>query len=205
MEKYFRYVSVPDNSINKEEFDIHTSVEKEKCHCGSAYWPGSINHHSSVFTDELRQWLEQFNCEILKAESFKVYANTALAWHNDTNDNLNSSDLDPHETAKLNFTWGVTNKCTMEYGQLINPPDGLKTVVNIRGRRAYVYDPAKMKVDEEFTLSKPVLINRGPTHRLVNHSDQDCFCLSCILIDSTTKLHLTFIEAIERFNSVCVS
>lgn len=205
MEKYFRYVSVPDNSINKEEFNAKILAGAEYLACGSVYWPGFWSHHSNVFTNELRDWLEKFNCEILRAETFKIYPNTALAWHNDTNDNPLMADLDPHQTTKLNFTWGNVDKCTMEYGHLQNHPIGITIVKNTRGRMTNLYDPAQMVVDEEFTLSKPVLINRGPTHRLVNHSDQDCFCLSCILIDSTTKLHLTFIEAIERFNSVCVS
>lgn len=196
----FRYINVPANSINDQLFLPETTIIEERCACGSAFWPGKWQHESEIFTDDFRLWLESFDCRILKAEAFRVFPHTALAWHNDTNDNLGADDLDLNLTTKINFMWGDLKNCFMEYGFPIDT-SGIRIVKNIRGRRAYVYDPAKMQITERFNLEYPVLINRGYTHRVSNESDQDWVCLSCIIQSRKTNAPLLFEDAINIFKS----
>jgi hypothetical protein len=98
--------------------------------------------------------------------------------------------------------WGDLANCFMEYGELIDPNVGKKITKNKRGRRAYVYDPTKMNVVSKFNLEQPVLINRGPAHRVVNHSNEDWICLSCIIADKITGEPILYKKALELFQSV---
>lgn len=204
MNNYYRYINTPENSINTSAFFEDIVEVKERCICGSGFWPGKWQHNSEVFTEEFRSWLDSFNCRILKAEAFRVFPHTALAWHNDTNDNTNAKDLDLNLTTKINFMWGDLENCFMEYGELINPPIGRNITVNRRGRRAYVYDPEAMTVVCRFSLEKPILINRGPTHRVVNQSNEDWVCLSCIIVDKISGEPLLYEKALEIFSTQCV-
>jgi hypothetical protein len=100
--------------------------------------------------------------------------------------------------------WGDLEKCYMEYGETVDTSIGRKVVVNQRGRRAYVYEPALMKITERFSLEKAILINRGPTHRVNNESDQDWLCLSCIIKNKSTNEPLLYKDAVKIFSSVCM-
>ena len=100
--------------------------------------------------------------------------------------------------------WGDLKNCFMEYGELTNPPIGRSITKNRRGRRAYVYDPEAMTVVSRFSLEKPILINRGPTHRVVNQSDEDWVCLSCIIVDKDSGEPLIYEKALELFSTQCV-
>jgi hypothetical protein len=198
----YRYITTPKNSINELEFFTDTAIIKERSACGSGYWPGKWGQHSTIFTEEFKLWLLQFNCKILKAEAFRVFPHTALAWHNDTNEDPNADDLTLNFTAKINFMWGDLQNCFMEYGELSNSKTSdRKIFTNQRGRRAYVYDPAAMKIVERFSLENTVLINRGPTHRVSNESDKDWLCLSCIIIDNDTDKPLLYSKGIDLFKS----
>lgn len=203
MGQNFRYIDTPKNSINTDIFFKDINEAKEFCVCGSGYWPGQWQHNSNVFTDEFRDWLDSFNCKILKAEAFRVFPKTSLAWHNDTNDNPNEDDLDPNMTTKINFMWGDLTKCFMEYGS-VSDPSGVKIVRNRRGRRAYVYNNQKMLIEERFSLENTILINRGPAHRVTNESDSDWICISCIIANKD-NIPLLFNDAKVLFNSVCMS
>lgn len=199
----YRYINTPSKCVNEELFLPETAIVTEKCVCGSGYWPGKWQHESEIFTDEFRDWLSSFDCKILKAEAFRVFPHTSLAWHNDTNDNPLSDDLDLNLTTKINFMWGDLKNCFMEYG-VVTDPLGVKIIKNPRGRRAYVYDPEKMSIVEQFSLERPILINRGPTHRVSNHSDKDWVCLSCIIQSTKTGEPLLFSDALSIFRSVYV-
>ncbi len=199
---YYRYIDAPKNSVNTSIFFNDIVEIKERCVCGSGFWPGQWQHNSEVFTDEFRSWLERFGCKILKAEAFRVFPHTALAWHNDTNDNNNSDDLDLNLTTKINFMWGDLANCFMEYGELIDPSIGKTIIKNKRGRRAYVYDSTKMAVISKFNLERPILINRGPAHRVVNQSNKDWICLSCIIADKITGEPILYENALDLFRSV---
>lgn len=203
MSKYYRYINPPQNSINEKLFFEMVESNGEIQQCKSLYWAGKWDHNSSMFTDEFREWLGTFNCKIFKAESFRVFAHTALAWHNDTNDHL--PDLVYHETTKINFMWGDLKKSFMEYGELSGSINDHRIVAtNKRNRSAYVYDPKAMVVIERFSLEKTVMINRGPTHRVNNESDQDWLCLSCIIVDNETDKPLLYSKAINLFKSVVI-
>ena len=200
----FEYINVPANSVDADLFFNETRIVEEKCNCGSGFFPGKWQHHSEIFTDDFRIWLESFGCEILKAEGFRVYPNTALAWHNDTNDDTSATDLDLNLTTKINFMWGNLTNCYMEYGETIDPIIGRKSIINKRGRTAYVYNPALMKVTERFSLENTILINRGTVHRVSNESDQDWLCLSCIIKNKSTGKPLLYEDAVKIFSSVCM-
>lgn len=200
----FQYIKVPANSVNVGLLMEELEVVTERCACGSAFYPGKWHQNSTVFTDDFRNWLASFDCEILKAEGFRVYPHTALAWHNDTNDGSTSDDLSLNVTTKINFMWGDLANCFMEYGSIVN--ESARTIkTNRRGRRAYVYDPDLMIVNERFALDTTILINRGPTHRVSNESDQDWLCLSCIIKSKSTGEPLLYEDAVNIFRSVCVS
>lgn len=203
MGTYFKYINAPTESINVDNFFPEIEIIKERCICGSGFWPGKWNHQSNVFTDSFRSWLEEHGCRILKAEAFRVFPQTSLAWHNDTNDDPDLDDLDSNSTAKINFMWGDNKNCVMEYGDLKNPPVGRSIVMNRRGRRAWVYDPTEMKIIESFKLDNPVLINRGQVHRVTNNSNEDWVCLSCIIENSKTQKPLAFSDALEIFSKHC--
>ena len=198
----FEYINVPADSADADLFFNETRIVHEATFDNSGYFSGKWQHHSKIFTDSFRTWLESFGCEILKAEGFRVYPNTALAWHNDTNDNVGANDLDPNLTTKINFMWGDLKKCYMEYGESIIPTIGRRIVINDRGRRAYVYSPESMKVTERFSLENTVLINRGTVHRVSNESDQDWLCLSCIIKNKSTGESLLYEDAVKIFSSV---
>jgi hypothetical protein len=201
MNNYFRKLNIPQNFINFKIFSTEINKVEERCYCGSAYWPAKWGQSHSMFSNEFKDFLKNHQTTVLKAEAFIVYPNTALAWHNDTNDEL--SDLEYHETSKINFMWGDLSQCFMEYGELTNV-EGRKIVENRRGRQAYVYDPNYMKVIERFSLENTVLINRGPTHRVTNESSNPWYCLSCILLDSNSLKSIPFENALSRFNEYVV-
>lgn len=196
---YHRYLNISNNLVDYEKFREHTAVSTENCHCGSEFFPG-IMPDNQMFKKEFIAWLGKYDCLLFRAEGFTVFPMTSLAWHNDTNDAGN--DLEPHETTKINFMWGDLKNCFMEYGELFDD-SGLTVVTNKRGRQANVYDPAKMIITESFSLEHPVLINRGPTHRVSNKSTQAWQCLSCIIYDVRNNRLLEFKDAVERF-SECV-
>lgn len=98
--------------------------------------------------------------------------------------------------------WGDLANCFMEYGELIDPDIGKTIIKNKRGRRAYVYDSTKMAVVSKFNLERPILINRGPTHRVVNQSNEDWICLSCIIADKITGEPILYEKALDLFRSV---
>jgi hypothetical protein len=201
----YRYITPPENSINVPQFFSDIEVITEKCVCGSAFWPGKWDQHSSVFTNDFKNWLASFNCYIFRAEAFLVQPGKALVWHIDSNDDPTATDLDPNLVTKINFMWcGDLTKCFMEYGELTNPDDGLTVRRNDRGRLVYTYDPAKMTVFERFSLEHTVLINRGIPHRVVNESTSDWSCLSCIIQSTETGRPVQFSDAIELFDSVCM-
>lgn len=197
MNNYFRKLNIPQSFINFKIFQSETKEVEENCYCGSAYWPAKWGPDHPMFTKDFKDFLKKNNTQVLRAEAFIVYPNTSLAWHNDTNDEL--SDLDYHETSKINFMWGELDQCFMEYGKLTNP-SGRKIVENRRKRRAYVYDPKYVEIIERFSLERPVLINRGPTHRVTNESPSLWYCLSCILLDRDTLKSINFSDALNRFN-----
>lgn len=201
MGTYFKYIKTPNSSVNTEFFFPEIEIVTERCFCGSGFWPGKWNHNSEVFTDDFKYWLEKYNCKILKAEAFRVFPHTSLAWHNDTNDDPDADDLDLNSTTKINFMWGDTDKCFMEYGDLKNPPKGRSIVTNGRGRRAWVYDINEIKIIERFKLNDTVLINRGPIHRVTNDSDKDWICLSCIILSTITGKPLLFNDALDIFKT----
>lgn len=196
----FNYINLPENSVNVDLFLAETKVIKERCVCGSGFWPGKWLHESPIFTDKFRDWLDSYNCKIFKAEAFRVFPNTALAWHTDTNDHPEANDLDLNHNTKINFMWGDLKNCFMEYGELVDET-GVRTVTNRRGRKALVYNPKKMKVIERFHLENPVLINRGPAHRVSNESNEDWVCLSCIIHSKETGNPVPFKDALEIFKS----
>jgi hypothetical protein len=202
MNNYFRKLSIPQNFINFEKFQLEIGKVEERCYCGSAYWPAKWGQAHPMFSDDFKDFLKKHQTMVLKAEAFIVYPETALAWHNDTNDEL--SDLEYHETSKINFMWGELDQCFMEYGEPIIS-EGCKIVENRRGRKAYVYDPNYMKVTERFSLENPVLINRGPTHRVTNESTNPWYCLSCILLDDASLKSIPFKDALSRFNEYVVN
>lgn len=201
----FEYINVPKNSINIGFLLEEMKVITEHCACGSVFYPGKWGNNSEMFTDEFRTWLADFNCEILKAEGFRVFPHTALAWHNDTNDGSTNDDLSLNLTIKINFMWGDLKNCYMEYGEVTDIERGRTIQVNRRGRRAYIYTPSLMQVTERFALDKTVLINRGPTHRISNESDQDWTCVSCILRSTVTGEPLPYTDALQIFDSVRMS
>jgi hypothetical protein len=198
---YFRKLNIPKDFIKFEYFYNEIKQVEERCYCGSAYWPAKWGQDHLMFSEKFKDFLKAKNVKVLKAEAFIVYPKTSLAWHNDTNDEL--SDLDYHETSKINFMWGNLDQCFMEYGELTSPL-GRKIVENRRGRKAYVYDPEYVKIIERFSLELPVLINRGPTHRVTNESSFPWYCLSCILLDSKSEKSIDFSDALSRFNEYVV-
>jgi hypothetical protein len=194
--KNYRYLNLNSTLVNFNKFFSETRIIKEKAYCGSWFFPGKWGENDTIFSDSFKQLLEKANCKILKAEGFRVFPNTALAWHNDSNDEV--GDLEYHKTTKINFMWGDLNNCYMEYGE---PTDvkGKSITTNGRGRKAYVYDNTYMAVNERFSLNSTVLINRGPAHRIVNESSEDWLCLSCIIKDLETNKLLDYDEALIRF------
>ena len=151
--KNYKYLNLNTDLVNFDKFFKETRIIKEKAYCGSWFFPGKWGENDDIFSNNFRQLLEKANCKILKAEGFRVFPKTALAWHNDSNDEV--GDLEFHKTTKINFMWGDLNNCYMEYGE---PADieGKSITTNSRGRKAYVYDNAYMVVKERFSLNQEV-------------------------------------------------
>jgi hypothetical protein len=201
MSNYFRYLNLPYTFINLENLLNETKEVTEKCVCGSSFWPGKWDQEHEIFSNDFRVFLKKHNISVLKTEAFNVFPYSSLAWHNDSNDDFD--DLEFHETAKINFMWGKLNQCFMQYGELTEEV-GRRIILNRRGRKAYVYDPKYIKVIEEFSLEKPVLINRGPCHRVTNKSNRPWLCLSCVIFDNNTNKCMTFKEATQKFSEYVV-
>jgi hypothetical protein len=200
--KNYKYLNLNTDLVNFDKFFKETRIIKEKAYCGSWFFPGKWGENDDIFSNNFRQLLEKANCKILKAEGFRVFPKTALAWHNDSNDEV--GDLEFHKTTKINFMWGDLNNCYMEYGEPANI-EGKSITTNSRGRKAYVYDNAYMVVKERFSLNHTVLINRGPAHRISNESNEDWLCLSCIIKDLNTDKLLDYDEALIRFKEYFVT
>ena len=198
MGQYYKYLNLPDSTINDEIFFDSLSKSSYKTYCANDFWPGYLTHDSLAFSNEFRKILEDKNCKIFKAETFRILPNMPLSWHSDTNDIDGAHDLDWHETTKINFIWGEVDNFFVEYGEVIDYASPI-VVTNPNKRQTNIYNTDTIKIVERFKMTKPVMINRGPIHRGVNNSNQDIIILSCIIYNNTTDNFLLFEDAVNLF------
>jgi hypothetical protein len=186
MSEYYRYLTSENNFCDKELL-----MRK--------YVPENLNAN--------RQWrlegadLSVINTDIIKktgcimhiAEIFYTAPHSSTNWHIDT-----SGYTPIFDYVKINIVWGTNKSHYMQWGKTIDESYVPEIRYNSAKSPYMFFKPHQIELADSITVDKPVLVNVGVPHRVINDSNLGRWCLC--LIPKKNNQRVAFNEAIELFH-----
>jgi hypothetical protein len=195
MPKYYRFLNLKANFFDQAALTSELSKTLKDPNANQQW--RNWGENPDVFTTEAYRWLELFNCDIGTAEAFYTAPKKALGWHTDVSGKSPIVDY-----VKINFIWGATHSHAMEWGALRSGVAEPTIQYNLVGSPYMPFDPSTIDIVEKVCINKPILINVGVPHRVINQSNYGRWCLC--LIPKKQGMRLLFDEAVELFSEYVV-
>jgi len=187
LSNYYRYLNFSENCFDKEKLvsDLSKDLIKDK----NKHW----DHLENYFASEIRDLLSTFNYRLINAELFYTAPFDRLPWHVDMNP--------PEDFIKINFVWG-SKLHVMQWGELKNPDIPMETLRTEVESQYAKFHPSQIDPRASITIDKPILVNVGRPHRVVNLSQDGRWCFCMILTCNDRRIF--FDDAVKTLNEYVV-
>jgi hypothetical protein len=183
LSNYYRYLNLPEDSFDKNKLSSDVSIDLDKNR--NKHW----NRLDNYFTNDIKEWLLKFNYTLTNAELFYTAPFGQLPWHIDMNP--------PENFVKINFVWGSKNHL-MEWGELKNANISIDTFRTEVGSQYSKFTQDQIDSKIAITITKPILVNVGKPHRVVNLSREGRWCFCMILTCNDRRIF--FNDAVNTLN-----
>jgi hypothetical protein len=143
-----------------------------------------------IFDTAVVEWVGDLDCEIANIELFYTIPQCL--------ERMFHIDMDPpRDFVKINFVWGSQDHI-MQWGDPVDSR-ARPTAKTVVGTSYISYHDTEIAITESVKVEKPILVNVGKPHRVLNYSDQGRWCLCLIPRHRQTGDRILFDQALEVF------
>ena len=189
MSEYYRFVNLPKNFINADVLDAYYKIANLK---RFGHWRLE-GEKLNIISNEVMDWFKKMGCSVTVGEIFYTPPNNNLSWHID-----GSKDGHIFDYVKFNFVWSDHNTHYMQWGKLVDPSRKPSISYNATGSSQMIFNSPEIIETKSVTANKPILVNVGVPHRVINDGDTGRWCLC--LIPKKNDARISFNDALKIFS-----
>jgi len=190
MSKFYKFLNIP-MGINEEYLSKIWTIDSLDKHSQKRIEnPDDI---SNVFTKDVFELLEKLKCTVAVSEAFYTPPLSKIRWHTDV------SGYSPvFDYVKINFVWTKSLHHEMQWGENKNKDFSPEIGYNKVGSPHLIYEDEDMNIVDRVLVDRPILVNVGRPHRVVNSSAHGRYCL-CLIPKKNDK-RISFEESLDLFS-----